>query len=54
MCNLIIHFLIFTGGMSAGVMLMCLMQAGKQADEQMEEMQRRDRINECGCDEGTV
>lgn len=54
MWNLITHFLIFTGGMSAGVVLMCLLQAGKQADEQMEEMQRRDRINECGCDEGTV
>lgn len=54
MWNLITHFLIFTGGMSAGVVLMCLLQAGKQADEQMEEMQRRDRINECGCDKGTV
>lgn len=54
MWNLITHFLIFTGGMSVGVVLMCLLQAGKQADEQMEEMQRRDRINECGCDERTV
>lgn len=54
MWNLITHFLIFTGGMSAGVVLMCLLQAGKQADEQIEEMQRRDRINECGCDERTV
>lgn len=54
MWNLITHFLIFTGGMSAGVVLMCLLQAGKQADEQMEEMQRRDRINECGRNEGTV
>lgn len=54
MWNLITHFLIFTGGMSAGVVLMCLMQAGKQADEQMEEMQRRDRINERGRNEGTV
>lgn len=54
MWNLITHFLSFAGGMSAGVVLMCLMQAGKLADEQMEEMQRRDRINERGCDEGTV
>lgn len=41
MWNLITHFLIFTGGMSAGIVLMCLLQVGKQADEQMEEMQRR-------------
>ena len=41
MWNLITHFLIFTGGMSAGVVLMCLLQVGKQADEQMEEMQWR-------------
>ena len=40
MWNLITHFLIFTGGMSAGVVLMCLLQVGKEADEQMEEMQR--------------
>lgn len=42
MWNLITHFLIFTGGMFAGVVLMCLLQAGKQADEQMEEIQRRE------------
>ena len=42
MWNLITHFLSFAGGMSAGVVLMCLMQARKLADEQMEEMQRRD------------
>lgn len=30
------------------------LQAGKQADEQMEEMSRRDKINEHGCDKGTV
>lgn len=41
MWNLITHFLTFAGGMSAGVVLMCLLQAGKQADEQMEEMSRR-------------
>ena len=52
MWNLITHFLTFAGGMSAGVVLMCLLQAGKQADEQMEEMSRRDKINEHGCDKG--
>ena len=41
MRNLITHFLIFAGGMSAGVVLMCLLQAGKQADEQMEGLKRR-------------
>lgn len=54
MWNMITHFLTFTGGMLAGVVLMCLMQAGKQADEQMGEMQRRDRINERGRNEGTL
>lgn len=54
MWNLITHFLTFAGGMSASVVLMCLLQAGKQADEQMEEMSRRDKINEHGCDKGTV
>ena len=33
MWNMITHFLTFTGGMSAGVVLMCLMQAAKQEDE---------------------
>lgn len=41
MWNLITHFLTFTGGMSAGVVLMCLLQTGKQADEEFEDMQRR-------------
>ena len=36
MWNMITHFLTFTGGMSAGVVLMCLMQAGKQEDEWLE------------------
>ena len=34
MWNMITHFLTFTGGMSAGVVLMCLLQTGKQADEE--------------------
>lgn len=54
MWNLITHFLTFAGGMSAGVVLMCLLQIGKQADEQMEEMSGRDKINERGCDKGIV
>ena len=41
MWNLILHFLTFAGGMASGVMLMCLMQAGKQEDEEFEDMQRR-------------
>lgn len=39
MWNLILHFLIFIGGMFAGILLMCLMQTGKWADDQMEKMQ---------------
>lgn len=54
MWNVITHFLTFTGGMSAGVVLMCLLQTGKQTDEEFEEMKRRDQINERGCDEGTI
>lgn len=34
MWNMIIHFLTFTGGMSDGVVLMCLLQKGKLADEE--------------------
>ena len=41
MWNLLIPFLKFTGGMSAGVVLMCLLQSGKQADEEFEQLQRR-------------
>lgn len=48
MWNLITHFLTFAGGMTAGVVLMCLLQAGKQADEEFEEMQRRNQENELG------
>lgn len=41
MWNMITHFLTFTGGMSVGVVLMCFLQTGKQADEEFEDMQRR-------------
>lgn len=54
MWNVITHLLAFTGGTLLGIVMMCLMQAGKQADDQMGEMQRRDRINERGCNERTV
>ena len=43
MWNLITHFLTFIGGLSVGVVLMCLMQAGKQEDEEFEDMQRRSK-----------
>lgn len=54
MWNLIAHFLTFTSGMSAGVVLMCILQTGKQTDEEFEQTQRRNRINERGCDDGTI
>ena len=41
MWNIITHFLALMGGMTGGVVLMCLLQAGKMADEQFEELQRR-------------
>lgn len=41
MWNFIAHFLTFTCGMSAGVVLMCLLRTGKQADEEFEQLQRR-------------
>ena len=41
MWNIFMHFLTFTGGVSAGVVLMCLLQAGKQVDEEFEQLQRR-------------
>ena len=40
MWSMITHFLTFTGGMSAGVVLMCLLQAGKQEDEWPENRKR--------------
>lgn len=44
MWDLIIGFLTFAGGMLAGVVMMCLFQAGKHADEQMENMKWRDKV----------
>lgn len=38
MWNAITHFLTFTLGTMAGVTLMCLLQAGKQADEPIDAM----------------
>lgn len=43
MWGMIAHFLVFTGGLSVGVLLMCLIQAGKRADEDFERMKRRER-----------
>ena len=42
MWNMITHFLTFTGGMSAGVVLMYLMQAAKQEDEWLENRKREE------------
>ena len=39
---MITHFLTFAGGMSAGVVLMCLMQATKQEDEWLENRKREE------------
>ncbi|MBS6180791.1 MAG: DUF3789 domain-containing protein [Erysipelotrichaceae bacterium] len=41
MWNILTHLITFTAGTAAGGTLMCLLQAGKQEDQQMEEMQRR-------------
>lgn len=41
MWNILTHLFTFTGGMMAGVVLMCILQVGKQQDRQMEELQRR-------------
>lgn len=41
MWNIMTHLLSFTGGMAAGVTLMCLLQAGKREDEWMENKNRR-------------
>lgn len=40
MWNIIAHVLCFVVGTMFGVFLMCLMQAGRQADEQMNEMEK--------------
>lgn len=37
MWNIITHFLTFAGGLSAGVVLMCLLQAAKQEDNQIKD-----------------
>lgn len=41
MWNAILHFFIFGAGTTAGVALMCILQIGKQEDEELEKMQRR-------------
>lgn len=41
MWSIITHFLAFTAGTVAGVVLLCLMQAGKAADEWHENLERR-------------
>ena len=46
MWNILMHFLTFTGGVSVGVVLMCLLQAGKQADEEFEQAKRNSQWNE--------
>uniref|UniRef100_UPI002F40235F DUF3789 domain-containing protein n=1 Tax=Enterocloster clostridioformis TaxID=1531 RepID=UPI002F40235F len=48
MWNILMHFLTFTGGVAAGVVLMCLLRAGKQADEEFEQLQRNSQRNERG------
>ncbi|WP_374972020.1 DUF3789 domain-containing protein [Blautia producta] len=45
MWYLVTHFLSFTGGMSAGVVLMCLMQAAKQEDEWLENRKQEENGN---------
>lgn len=40
MWNMIAHFFSFTAGMTAGVILMCLLQVGKQEDEWMEQLEK--------------
>ena len=37
MWNVVTHLLVFTGGTLLGIVTMCLLQAGRQADEQMGE-----------------
>lgn len=41
MWNIITHFIAFTAGTVAGVVLFCLVQAGKMADEGYENLERR-------------
>ncbi len=39
MRSLITHFLAFTGGISASVVVMCILRGGKRTDEEFEQMQ---------------
>ena len=41
MWSIITHLIAFPAGTVAGVVLLCLMQAGKMADEGYENMERR-------------
>ena len=41
MWHLLFDFLLLSLGMGMGVVLMCLLQVGKEADEQMEKWERR-------------
>lgn len=42
MWHLLFDFLLVLLGAGIGVVLMCLLQVGKEADERMEQMKRRD------------
>ena len=42
MWSIVTHFIAFTAGTMAGVLLLCVMQAGKAADEWHENMEWRD------------
>lgn len=42
MWHLLYGFLLVLLGAGIGVVLMCLLQVGKEADERMEQMKRRD------------
>lgn len=42
MVRVIIDFLFLTLGMGAGIVLMCLLQVGKEADKEMEHMKERE------------
>lgn len=41
MWNVVSYFICFTVGVATGVILMCLLQAGKAGDEWRENMERR-------------
>lgn len=42
MWHLLFDFLLLSLGMGMGILLMCLLQVGKEADERIVEMKRRD------------